>query len=152
MPDKMPEMLKKIENDVKDAMRAGDKPRVSTLRLLLSALKNEKIQAHRDLTDEEIEAVIRRSVKQRKDSIEQYAKGGRQDLVDIEQAEMDLLQTYLPQGMSEQELESAVKSIIADRSITSRKEMGAVMKELMARYKGKVDGRQAQEIAQRLLP
>jgi uncharacterized protein YqeY len=148
----MPEMLKKIENDVKDAMRAGDKPRVSTLRLLLSALKNEKIQAHRDLTDEEIEAVIRRSVKQRKDSIEQYAKGGRQDLVDIEQAEMDLLQTYLPQGMSEQELESAVKSIIADRSITSRKEMGAVMKELMARYKGKVDGRQAQEIAQRLLP
>jgi uncharacterized protein YqeY len=148
----MPEMLKKIENDVKDAMRAGDRPRVSTLRLLLSALKNEKIQAHRDLTDEEIEAVIRRSVKQRKDSIEQYAKGGRQDLVDIEQAEMDLLQTYLPQGMSEQELESAVKSIIADRSITSRKEMGAVMKELMTRYKGKVDGRQAQEIAQRLLP
>jgi uncharacterized protein YqeY len=148
----MPEMLKKIENDVKDAMRAGDRPRVSTLRLLLSALKNEKIQAHRDLTDEEIEAVIRRSVKQRKDSIEQYAKGGRQDLVDTEQAEMELLQTYLPQGMSEQELESAVKSIIADRSITSRKEMGAVMKELMTRYKGKVDGRQAQEIAQRLLP
>jgi uncharacterized protein YqeY len=152
MPDKMPEMLKKIENDVKDAMRAGDRPRVSTLRLLLSALKNEKIQAHRDLTDEEIEAVIRRGVKQRKDSIEQYAKGGRQDLVDTEQAEMELLQTYLPQGMSEQELESAVKSIIADRSITSRKEMGAVMKELMTRYKGKVDGRQAQEIAQRLLP
>src|SRR5580765_4392858 len=133
-------------------MRAGDRPRVSTLRLLLSALKNEKIQAHRDLTDEEIEAVIRRGVKQRKDSIEQYAKGGRQDLVDTEQAEMDLLQTYLPQGMSEQELESAVKSIIADRSITSRKEMGAVMKELMTRYKGKIDGRQAQEIAQRLLP
>jgi len=144
--------LKKIENDVKDAMRAGDRPRVSTLRLLLSALKNEKIQAHRDLTDEEIEAVIRRGVKQRKDSIEQYAKGGRQDLVDAEQAEMDLLQTYLPQGMSEQELESAVKSVIADRSITSRKEMGAVMKELMTRYKGKIDGRQAQEIAQRLLP
>jgi len=144
--------LKKIENDVKDAMKAGDKPRVSTLRLLLSALKNEKIQAHRDLTDEEIEAVIRRGVKQRKDSIEQYAKGGRQDLVDAEQAEMDLLQTYLPQGMSEQDLESAVKSVIADRAITSRKEMGAVMKELMTRYKGKIDGRQAQEIAQRLLP
>jgi len=152
MPDKMPEMLKKIENDVKDAMRAGDKPRVSTLRLLLSALKNEKIQAHRDLTDEEVEAVIRRGVKQRKDSIEQYAKGGRQDLVDAEQAEMEILQAYLPQGPSEQELESAVKSIIADRSLTSKKEMGTVMKELMTRYKGKVDGRQAQEIAQRLLP
>jgi uncharacterized protein YqeY len=145
-------MLKKIENDVKDAMRAGDKPRVSTLRLLLSALKNEKIQAHRDLTDEEIEAVIRRGVKQRKDSIEQYAKGGRQDLVDAENAEREILQGYLPQGLSEQELETAVKSIIADRSITSRKEVGAVMKELMTRYKGKVDGRRAQEIAQRLLP
>jgi len=145
-------MLKKIENDVKDAMRAGEKPRVSTLRLLLSALKNEKIQAHRDLTDEEIEAVIRRGVKQRKDSIEQYAKGGRQDLVDAENAEMEILQGYLPQGLSELELETAVKSIIADRSITSKKEVGAVMKELMTRYKGKVDGRRAQEIAQRLLP
>jgi len=145
-------MLKRIETDVKTAMKAGDKPRVSTLRLLLSALKNEKIQAHRELTDEEIEAVIRRGVKQRKDSIEQYAKGGRSDLVDAETAERDILQGYLPQGLSEQDLESAVKSIIADRSLTSRKEVGAVMKELMSRYKGKVDGRRAQEIAQRLLP
>src|SRR5512135_2767654 len=145
-------MLKKIESDVKDAMRAGDKPRVSTLRLLLSALKNEKIQAHRDLTDEEIEAVIRRGVKQRKDSIEQYAKGGRSDLVDAETAELEILNGYLPQGLSEQELESAVKGIIEERSPTSKKEVGGVMKELMSRYKGKVDGRRAQEIAQRLLP
>jgi uncharacterized protein YqeY len=152
VPEIVPEMLKRIETDVKTAMKAGDKPRVSTLRLLLSALKNEKIQAHRELTDEEIEAVIRRGVKQRKDSIEQYAKGGRSDLVDAETAERDILQGYLPQGLSEQDLESAVKSIIADRSLTSRKEVGAVMKELMSRYKGKVDGRRAQEIAQRLLP
>jgi hypothetical protein len=145
-------MLKKIESDVKDAMRAGDKPRVSTLRLLLSALKNEKIQAHRDLTDEEIEAVIRRGVKQRKDSIEQYAKGGRTDLDEAEKLEEQILQGYLPQGLSEDELESAVKSVIAERSITSKKEVGTVMKELMVRYKGKVDGRRAQEIAQRLLP
>jgi uncharacterized protein len=145
-------MLKKIESDVKDAMRAGDKPRVSTLRLLLSALKNEKIQAHRDLTDEEIEAVIRRGVKQRKDSIEQYAKGGRTDLVEAEKVEEQILQGYLPQGLSEDELESAVKRVIAERSITSNKEVGTVMKELMVRYKGKVDGRRAQEIAQRLLP
>lgn len=145
-------MLKKIDADLKDAMRAGAKAKVSTLRLLLAALKNEKIQAHRDLTDEEIEAVIRRGVKQRRDSIEQYARGGRNDLVEAEKTEMDILQGYLPQGMSEQELESAVKSIIVDRSLTSKKEVGAVMKELMTRYKGKVDGRRAQEIAQRLLP
>lgn len=145
-------MLKRIDTDLKNAMRAGDKPKVSTLRLLLSVLKNEKIQAHRDLTDEEIEAAIRRGVKQRKDSIEQYAKGGRTDLVDAEKLEQEILQGYLPQDLSEQEIESAVKSIIADRSITSKKEMGAVMKELMVRYKGKVDGRRAQEIAHRLLP
>lgn len=145
-------MLKRIEADLKTAMKAGDKPRVSTIRLLLSALKNEKIQAHRELTDEEIEAVIRRGAKQRKDSIEQYGRGGREDLVAAETAELAILEAYLPQGLTDADLESAVKTIISDRSLTSKKEVGAVMKELMVRYKGRVDGRKAQEIAQRLLP
>ena len=145
-------MLKRIEGDLKAAMKSGDKPRVSTLRLLLSALKNEKIQAHRELTDEEIEAVIRRGAKQRRDSIEQYGRGGREDLVAAETAELQILEAYLPQGLTDADLESAVKTIISDRSLTSKKEVGAVMKELMVRYKGRVDGRRAQEIAQRLLP
>jgi uncharacterized protein len=145
-------MLKRIEADLKTAMKAGEKARVSTIRLLLSALKNEKIQAHRDLTDEEIEAVIRRGAKQRKDSIEQYGRGGREDLVAAETAELQILEAYLPQGLTDADLESAVKTIISDRSLTSKKEVGAVMKELMVRYKGRVDGRRAQEIAQRLLP
>ncbi len=145
-------MLKRIEADLKTAMKSGDKPRVSTIRLLLSALKNEKIQAHRDLTDEEIEAVIRRGAKQRKDSIEQYGRGGREDLVAAETAELQILEAYLPQGLTDADLENAVKTIISDRSLTSKKEVGAVMKELMVRYKGRVDGRKAQEIAQRLLP
>lgn len=145
-------MLKRIEGDLKTAMKSGDKPRVSTLRLLLSALKNEKIQAHRELTDEEIEAVIRRGAKQRRDSIEQYGRGGREDLVAAETAELQILEAYLPQGLTDADLESAVKTIISDRSLTSKKEVGAVMKELMVRYKGRVDGRRAQEIAQRLLP
>jgi len=145
-------MLKRIEADLKTAMKSGDKPRVSTIRLLLSALKNEKIQAHRELTDEEIEAVIRRAAKQRKDSIEQYGRGGREDLVAAETAELQILEAYLPQGLTDADLENAVKTIISDRSLTSKKEVGAVMKELMVRYKGRVDGRKAQEIAQRLLP
>ena len=145
-------MLKRIESDLKAAMKSGDKPRVSTLRLLLSALKNEKIQAHRELTDEEIEAVIRRGAKQRRDSIEQYGRGGREDLVAAETAELQILEAYLPQGLTDADLENAVKTIISDRSLTSKKEVGAVMKELMVRYKGRVDGRRAQEIAQRLLP
>lgn len=145
-------MLKKIEENLKEAMKAGDKVRVSTLRLLLSALKNEKIQAHRDLTEEEIEAVIRRSVKQRKDSIEQYGRGGRADLVAAEQAELVILESYLPKGLSDAEIEEAIRRIIADKSLSSKKEVGVVMKELMLRYKGRADGKISQAIAQRLLP
>ena len=145
-------MLKLIETDLKTAMKSGEKPRVSTLRLLLSALKNEKIQSHRELTDEEVEAVIRRGVKQRKDSIEQYGRGGRADLVAAETEELRILEAYLPQGMTEADLETAVKTIISERGLTSKKEVGALMKELMSRYKGRVDGRKAQEVSQRLLP
>src|SRR5690242_7563228 len=145
-------MLKQIESDLKTAMKSGEKARVSTIRLLLSALKNEKIQSHRELTDEEIEAVIRRGAKQRKDSIEQYGRGGRADLVAAETEELRILEGYLPQGPTDADLENAIRAIIAERSLTSKKETGALMKELMARFKGRVDGRKAQEIAQRLLP
>ena len=133
-------------------MKAGDKRRVGTLRLLLSVLKNEKIQAQRDLSAEEVEAVLRRSVKQRKDSIEQYARGGRQDLVDAETEELAILESYLPKGLSAMEVEAALKDVIREKSLSSSKDVGLAMKELMARHTGKVDGKQAQEIARRLLP
>lgn len=133
-------------------MKSGDKRRVATLRLLLSVLKNEKIQAQRDLTDEEVEAVLRRSVKQRKDSIEQYGKGGRQDLVDAETEELAILESYLPKGLSEAEIEAALKEVIHDKGLSSQKDVGLAMKELMARHRGRVDGKEAQAIARRLLP
>jgi len=145
-------MLARIENDLKAAMKGGDKRKVATLRLLLSTLKNEKIQAQRVLTDEEVEAALRRSVKQRKDSIEQYGKGGRQDLVDAETAELAILEGYLPQGMSAEEIEAALKDVIREKGLSAQKDVGLAMKELMARHRGRVDGKQAQEIARRLLP
>jgi uncharacterized protein YqeY len=145
-------MLARIEQDLKTAMKSGDKRRVSTLRFLLSALKNEKIQAQRDLTGEEVEAALRRSVKQRKDSIEQYGRGGRQDLVDAETEELAILEGYLPKGLSEAEVEAALKDVIAEKGLSAQKDVGLAMKELMARHKGRVDGKQAQEIARRLLP
>ena len=145
-------MLAKIEQDLKTAMKSGDKRRVSTLRFLLAALKNEKIQAQRELTGEEVEAALRRSVKQRKDSIEQYGRGGRQDLVDAETEELAILEGYLPKGLSEAEVEAALKEVIAEKGLSSQKDVGLAMKELMARHKGRVDGKQAQEIARRLLP
>jgi uncharacterized protein YqeY len=145
-------MLARLEEDLKTAMKSGDKRRVATLRLLLSVLKNEKIQAQRALTDEEVEAALRRGVKQRKDSIEQYAKGGRQDLVDAETEELAILEGYLPKGISDAELESALRAIIAEKGLTAQKDVGLAMKELMARHRGRVDGKRAQEIARGLLP
>ena len=144
-------MLARLEADLKTAMKSGDRRRVATLRLLLSALKNERIQAQRDLTDEEIEAAIRRAVKQRREAIEQYERGGRRDLVEAETEELAVLQGYLPQEMSEPEIEHAVRSIAAEKGFTSAKDVGLAMKELMARYRGRVDGKRAQEIARRVL-
>lgn len=145
-------MLSRIESDLKTALKAGEKRRVATLRLLLSALKNERIQAQRDLTDEEIEAAIRRAVKQRRDSIEQYGRGGRQDLVDAETEELAILRSYLPQELSEAQIERAIRDVIAEKGLSSVKDVGLVMKELMARHRGRIDGKRAQEIARRLLP
>ena len=145
-------MQSRIENDLKAAMKGGDKRRVSTLRLLLAGLKNEKIQAQRALTDEEVEASLRRAVKQRKDSIEQYAKGGRQDLVDAETEELAILNGYLPKGLSDAEIESTLREVIKEKGLSAQKDVGLAMKELMARHRGRVDGKRAQEIARSLLP
>ena len=145
-------MLARLEADVKEAMKAGQKRRVSTLRLLLSNLKNERIQLQREVTNEEVEAAIRRAVKQRREAIEQYAAGGRADLVEAETEELGILEAYLPKSLSDAELEDVVRAIVAEKSLTSAKDVGLVMKELMARHKGRVDGKRAQEIARRLLP
>lgn len=141
-----------FENDLKAALKAGDKTRTATLRLLIAALKNERIEKGRDLTPEEIEAVLRRAVKQRKDSIEQYARGGRQDLVDSERAELAVLEGYLPKGLTDQDLEAVIRSIVAEKGFSSSKDVGLLMKELMARHRGRVDGRRAQELARQILP
>jgi uncharacterized protein YqeY len=141
-----------FESDLKNAMKAGDKTKVSTLRLLIASLKNEQIQAGRELTPDEVEAAVRRAVKQRKDSIEQYTRGGRSDLVDNEKAELAILESYLPKGMSDEELEATIRAIAAEKGFAGSKDVGLLMKELMARHRGRVDGKRAQEITRRILP
>jgi uncharacterized protein YqeY len=145
-------MRARIESDLKSALKAGEKRRVGTLRLLLSSLQNEKIGAGRDLTDEEIEAVIRRAVKQRRESIDQYTKGGREDLARGEAEELALLEAYLPAGLSDSEVEAEIRRIIDEKGFSASRDVGLVMKELMAAHRGRVDGKRAQEIARRLLP
>lgn len=145
-------MQTRIEADLKTALKSGEKRRVATLRLLLAALKNEKIHLQRDLTNEEVETAIRRAVKQRKEAIEQYERGGRPDLVAAETEELQILEAYLPQTLSDAELEESVRRIIEEKKLTSVKDVGPLMKELMALHRGRVDGKRAQEIARKLLP
>ena len=143
-------MQAKIESDLKIAMKSGDKRRVSTLRLLLSALKNERISAQRELTGEEGEAIVRRAVKQRKEAIDVYASSGRTDLAAAEKEELAILESYLPQMMGESEIEAEVRAILAEKSLSGPSAVGAVMKEFMARHRGKADGKLVQQVAQRL--
>jgi uncharacterized protein YqeY len=142
----------KVRTDMTEAMKAQEKERLSTLRMLQSAFKNEQINLGHELSDEEAMSVIRKAMKQRQDSIEQYMNAGRTELADKERSEMELLKTYLPPELTEAEIESGIAEIIASTGAQSKKDMGKVMKEATARFKGRVDGKKVQEIVQRLLP
>jgi uncharacterized protein len=148
----MGQLTEKIRADMTAAMKAQEKDRLSTIRMLQSALKNEQINTGHELSDEEAMAVIRKAVKQRQDSIEQYTTAGRTELADKERTEMEQLKAYLPAEVSEEELESGLREIIASTGAQSKKDLGKVMKEATARYKGRADGKKIQELVSRLLP
>jgi uncharacterized protein YqeY len=148
----MPKLTEQIRTELTDAMRARDAARLSTLRLIQAALKNEQIEKGHELSDEEALAVILRAVKQRQDSIEQYTRGNRPDLAAKEQAELELLKGYMPQQLSDLEIEKAVQDVVQLVGAESKKDVGKVMKEVMARHRGQIDGKKVQEIVGRLLP
>src|SRR5688572_19149039 len=148
----MATLSEQIRADLTAAMKAQEKERLSTLRMLQSAIKNEQINTGHELSDEEAMTVIRKAVKQRQDSIEQYTKGNRPELAEKERSEMELLKAYLPPELTDEEIESAVREIIASTGAQSKKDMGKVMKDATARYRGRVDGKKIQEIVSRLLP
>lgn len=148
----MGKLTEQIRADLTESMKARTADRTSTLRMLQAALKNEQINAGHELSDEEALSVIRKSVKQRHDSIEQYTNAKRADLAAKEQAEVEILKHYLPPELSDAELESGLREIIASTGAQSKKDLGKVMKEATAKYKGRADGRKIQEIVARLLP
>lgn len=148
----MARLTERIRADLTESMKARDARRTSTLRMLQAALQNEQIEKGRELTDEEATAVIARAVKQRHDSVEQYRKGGREELAAKEEAEIAILQQYLPQQLSDQEVEKIVQDVAQMIGAESKRDAGKVMKEIMARYRGQVDGRKVQEILNRKLP
>ena len=144
-------LREKIDADTKVALKSGAKDKVSTLRMLNAALKNKQIDKRRPLTEEEVIETVRSLIKQRKDSIEQFAKGGRQDLVDKETAEVVVLETYLPQQLAREELEAMVHDAISQTGAQGAKDMGKVMKALIPMVGGRADGKLVSELVKNAL-
>jgi hypothetical protein len=137
-------LQERVDSDLKEAMRAKDAMKLDVLRMLKSALKYAAIaksDAEAELSDAEAVQVIRKQAKQRQDSIESFEKGGRAELADKEKEELAILNTYLPQGMSPDELAKVVRETIAELGATSKAQMGAVMKALQAKVGGRADGK-----------
>ena len=132
-------LRERVNEDVKAAMKAREAERLGTLRLLTAAMKQREVDERITLDDAGVVAVIEKMLKQRKDSVGQYEKAGRQDLADAEKREMALLQAYLPQQLSEAEVAEAVKAAIAEAGATSIKDMGKVVAALKAKYTGRMD-------------
>ena len=140
-------LSEKIVSDLTASMKAQDAPRTSTLRMVKAAMMNRQIEKGGKLDDEEVSKLLRSLVKQRRDSIEQYEKAGRQELVDKESAEIEVIETYLPKAATREEIEAVVISAIASTEATSMKDMGKVMKAAQAGLAGKnADGRVVSEI------
>ena len=133
-------IVERIQADQKSALKAGEKERLSTLRLLSSELKNRRIELGRDLTDEDAIEVLMKALKQRRESEEQFAKGGRPELAAREAAEAEVIRGYLPAQLSGEDLDAMVDDAIAESGATSLKDMGAVMGRLMPKLKGRAEG------------
>ena len=140
-------LSKQIVADLTAAMKAQDANRTSTLRMVKAAMMNRQIEKGSELDDDDMQKLLRSLVKQRRDSIEQYEKAGRQELVDKEKAEIGVIENYLPQAASQEEIEQAVAAAIAETGATSMRDMGKVMKSAQAALAGKnADGRVISEI------
>ena len=140
-----------IQSAQTTAMKARQTETLSTLRMLWSAIRNEEINLRQELTDEEVIGVVSRQIKQLRDSATDFVKGGRNDLAEKANTEIKLLETYLPAQMSDDELESVTKKIIADMSAKGAGDVGKVMGNVMKQVKGKADGNRVRNIVTRLL-
>ncbi len=140
-------LKQQIISDLTASMKAQDSPRTSTLRMVKAALMNREIEKGGELDEEEMMKLLRSLVKQRRDSVEQYEKGGREDLAAKEKAEIEIIDTYLPKAASREEVEAAVNAAIIETGASSIKEMGRVMKAVQVALSGKnADGRTVSEI------
>jgi uncharacterized protein YqeY len=129
----------KITDDVKSAMKAGEKDRLKVLRLITAAIKQVEVDERRELGDGDVLAILTKMVKQRRDSITQYTEGNRQDLADIEQAEIEIIETYLPEQLSEEEIAEIIDEAIASTGAEGMRDMGKVMGIVKSKVQGRAD-------------
>ena len=145
-------LAQKIEDDFKVALKARDSVKMETLRMLKAAAKNFLIEKKKEnIEDQELIGLIQKQVKLREDSIESFEKGGRKDLVDKETREKMILETYLPQALSDTELEAVVKKAIVQTGAKTKSDMGKVMKEAVGLAQGRADGKRINTVVSRLL-
>ncbi|MBI4490988.1 MAG: GatB/YqeY domain-containing protein [Deltaproteobacteria bacterium] len=140
-----------IQDGMKAALKSGDRLTLSTLRLLLSALHNEEIKGRRELTPEEILKTISSLCKQRQESIEYFQKGGRTDLVEKEEAELEILRRFLPQALTDEEVRVLIRSSIEEVGAKGVQDLGKVMKQIMPKVTGRTEGRRVSELAKEML-
>lgn len=134
-------MLKeKLQADVKDALKSGDSKKRMVLGMVLAAIKNKEIEKRSELSDDDMIAVIASEIKKRKDSVEQFEKGGRPELAEGERKEAEMLMSYMPEQMSEEDIRTEIKKTIAETGAKDIKEIGKVIGAVMAKIKGKADG------------
>jgi uncharacterized protein len=147
-------LVDQIQKDIVAAMKAKEEARLSTLRMIKSALQLKGVEKMAPLDDKESQAVLATLIKQRKESIEQFTKGGRQEMADKEAAEITVIETYLPKAASEADVIAGVKAVIAEMGSPTMKDMGTVMKTAMARFQGadmRVDGKMVSEAVKKEL-
>jgi hypothetical protein len=144
-------LKERLADDLKEAMRERDERRRSVLRMTISALHNAEIAAGRELDEGDELAVLGKEAKQRRDSIEEFRKAGRQDIVDKEEAELAILTAYLPQQVSRDEIAEAARQVIQETGASGARDIGKVMPALMQRFRGRADGKDVNEVVRELL-
>ena len=148
----MADMYDRLTADMKAAMKARDMGAVNTIRGVIAKVKDLTVNAGKEITDDAVMGVLAKAVKQRDESIAQFEAAGRAELAASEKTERDLLKKYLPAQLSEEEVAAAVKAVIAELGAASKKDMGRVMKETMARLKGQADGKLVSKLVGAALP
>lgn len=141
----------RVEQDLKEAMKAGDKPRVSTLRMLLTEIKNERIRKGSALDEGDLAPLVRKAIKQRHEAAEQFRKGGREESAESEEREAEILEAYMPEQADEEEIRAAVESFVAEHDLSGPAAMGRVMGAMMQHFGARADGSVVSRIARQVL-